>query len=397
MSETFRATGAPLVYLASAVLLFLTLKAVAKVRIAGRGPVLGAIGLGLALLGAVFEVGPSAVPPAMVAALLIGLALGAVAGYRLKAGTEPARVAWIPALAAAAAGLAALGTLNAGGQASIERTAAGTAVVLGASGLVLGAVVALRGGQSVRVAAAAALSGVLAGWAAALEGFAIHNVILLVAGGVAGTASLALGRIIGRASSRSFTDALFSSAADPSGYSNVRACGTDEASMVLETARTVLVVPGFGMPAAQAQHTVREVAEQLEKRGAKVVYVVLPSAGCMPGHINVALDEANVPHDKVADLGAAQALVPEADAVLVVGANDTVNAVAAADPKSPLFGLEALDLARARAVFVVKRSLRPGASGVKNPLFEQRNTLMMFGDGKRVMQALVAELKGAGH
>jgi NAD(P) transhydrogenase subunit beta len=150
------------------------------------------------------------------------------------------------------------------------------------------------------------------------------------------------------------------------------------------------------MPAAQAQHAVKEVVEQLEKRGTSVSYVLHPAAGCLPGHMNIALDEANVSHDKFVDLEAARQLVPGADAVLAVGANDTINAAASVEAGGALSGLEALDLSDARAVFVVKRSLRPGAGGVRNPLFERPNTMMMFGDGKKVMQALVAELKGGG-
>jgi H+-translocating NAD(P) transhydrogenase subunit beta len=398
MTESLRSTVAPLVYLISAVFLFLSLNAVSKVRKAGRAPILGAVGLVLALLGVVLELGTTAVPPAIAVAVMIGVIAGSAAGYRVRAGIAASRVAWIPALAGGAAALAAGGSLLAGGHHGVELVAACGALGLGAVALVLGLVLASHGGSTLKATTGAAFTGVLAGWAGALEGFALHNAILLVGAGVAGTAALAVGRIMARASGKSLLDALLSPAtADPSGYHNVRACGTDEAAMVLETAGTVVVVPGYGMPAAHAQHTVKEVVEQLEKRGAKVMYAVSPSAGCMPGHINIALDEANVPHEKVAELASAQAMVAEADAVLVVGANDTVNSWAASDPKSPLYGLAALDLKSARAVFVVKRSLKPGSAGVKNPLFEQPNTLMMFGDGKKVMQALVAELKGSGH
>jgi NAD(P) transhydrogenase subunit beta len=394
MTETLRGTGAPLVYLAAAVAVFLTLKSVVKVRVASRGRTLAVLALLLALLGAIFELGP--VPPALIGVIAAGLVIGGLAGTRGSAAPPPARVAWIAGLAGGAAALAAAGLLVENGLPAPDLAVAALSVLLGASSLGLGLAVAMRGSLSVSATTAAALAATFAGWSSALLGFAQENVILLVAGGVAGTAALALGRLVARAANRGLGAALFGGAADQNGYTNVRSCGTDEAAMVLETAGTVLLVPGFGMPAAQAQHTVKEVAEQLEKRGTRVVYAVNPAAGCLPGHMNIALDEANVPHDKIVDLTAAQDLVKAADAVLVVGANDTINASAATDSNSPLYGIGALDLGPARSVFVVKRSLRPGAAGVKNPLFERPNTMMMFGDGKRVMQALVAELKGGG-
>jgi NAD(P) transhydrogenase subunit beta len=397
VSQALHGTVAALVYLLAAVAFFLTLKSVAKVRVAARGRVLAVLALGLALLGAVLEIGAASVPPALIGVLVAGGALGAFLGSRGRASAPAARVAWIAGLAGAGSALSALATLVDGGLAGTEMLTAVMALALGAVSLVVGLAVSARGSLSIGATTAAALTATLAGWSVAMLGFALENVILLVAGGVAGTSALALGRLVARTANRSVTQAVFGGGADQSGYTNVRSCGTDEAAMVLENAGTVLLVPGFGMPAAQAQHTVKEVAEQLEKRGARVVYAIHPSAGCLPGHMNIALDEANVAHDRLIDLTAAQDLVKAADAVLVVGANDTINPSAALDSQNPLYGLGALDLGAARSVFVVKRSLRPGAAGVKNPLFERPNTMMMFGDGKRVMQALVAELKGGGH
>jgi NAD(P) transhydrogenase subunit beta len=396
MTEVLRGTGAPLVYLAAAVLCFLALKSVAKVRVARRGRTLAALALGLALLGAILELGTARLPPALIGVVAIGLILGVIAGSRGSIAPPASRVAWIAGLSGGASALAAAGLLSAGNLTPQDTAAAGLALLLGAASVALGLPISARGSLSVRAATAASLTAACAGWSVALLGFAFENMILLVAGGVAGTAGLALGKLVAKASNRGLGAALFGAGADQSGYTNVRSCGTDEAAMVLETAGTVLLVPGFGMPAAQAQHTVKEVAEQLERRGTKVVYAIIPAAGCLPGHMNIALDEANVPHEKLVDLTSAQALVKVADAVLVVGANDTINASAAMDSTSPLFGMGALDLGPARSVFVIKRSLRPGAAGVKNSLFERPNTMMMFGDGKRVMQALVAELKGGG-
>jgi NAD(P) transhydrogenase subunit beta len=396
MTEALRGTAAPLIYLAAAVAFFLTLKSVIKVRVAARGRVMAVLALALALLGTLLELGTVPVPPALIAALLGGLVVGAVAGSRGSMSPAASRVAWIAGLAGVSAALAAAGGLADGGFTGTEAVAAGLSVLLGALSLAIGMAVSLRGALTAGATTTAALAACFAGWSAALLGFALENVIMLVAGGVAGTAALSLGRLVARAANRTLAQAIFGSGADQSGYTNVRACGADEAAMVLETAGTVLLVPGFGMPAAQAQHTVKELAEQLERRGTRVVYAIHPVAGCLPGHMNIALDEANVAHDKIVDLTAAQEMVKAADAVLVVGANDTINPSAATDSHSPLYGLGALDLGAARSVFVVKRSLRPGAAGVKNPLFERPNTMMMFGDGKRVMQALVAELKGGG-
>jgi NAD(P) transhydrogenase subunit beta len=396
MTEALRGTGAPLVYLVAAVCFFLALKSAAKVRIATRARGLAVAALLLAVLGTILELGTQALPPALIGVVVVGLAVGLVAGGRGSTAPAASRVAWIAALSGGAAALASAATLMEGELAVPAVVAAGLSTLLGALSLGLGVAVSVRGALTTSATTAAAMAAAFAGWSVALLGFALENVILLVAGGVAGTASLSLGRLVAKAANRDLFHALFSGGADKSGYTNVRSCGTDEAAMVLENAGTVMLVPGFGMPAGQAQHTVKEVAEQLEKRGARVVYAVLPAAGCLPGHMNIALDEANVSHEKIIDLTAAQDLVKTADAVLVVGANDTINASAAADRQSPLYGLSVLDLTGARSVFVVKRSLRPGAAGVKNPLFERPNTMMMFGDGKRVMQALVAELKGGG-
>jgi NAD(P) transhydrogenase subunit beta len=401
--QALQGTAAPLVYLLAAVAFFLGLKAAVKVRVAGRAALLLGGGVVLALLGAGLEDLPAflrerSLPVDLLAYLLVGAAVGVLLGQRGTATPPAARVAFVPALAGAAASLAAAGAFTLpGGDLGAEAVALVSAMALGAVALVLGLVVALRGSPSVSSTAAAGTSALLAGWATALLGCALGNVILIVAGGVGGTAALTFARIAARSAGRSLVQVLLrGKEADESGYRNVRSCGTDEAAMVLETAGEVLVVPGFGMPAAHAQHAVKELVEQLEKRGARVAYVLHPAAGCLPGHINIALDEANVSHDNLVDLEAARARVASADAVLVVGANDTINAEAAADPSGALYGLDALDLSRARSVFVVKRSLRPGAGGVRNPQFERPNTMMMFGDGKRVLQALVAELKGGG-
>jgi NAD(P) transhydrogenase subunit beta len=314
----------------------------------------------------------------------------------------PARLAFVPALAGGAAALAGgAAWTGTGAQAGLAvSTALAGAIGLGAIATVLGAGLTWRGSARARSSAGTAAVALLSGWAIALLGVGIGNAILIITGGVVGTAALALARIVAQSAGTPLLALWTGRAGSASGqgdYGHVRACGSDEAAMLLAHARQVLVVPGFGMPAAQAQHAVKEIALQLEKRGASVTVAINPAAGCLPGHMNIALDEANWAHDKLVDLPRAQELVASADAVLVVGANDTVNAAAAADRGSPLYGLDALDLGAARLVLVVKRTLGPGAGGVKNPLFENPNTLMLFGDGKRVLQALASELKGAAH
>jgi NAD(P) transhydrogenase subunit beta len=397
MSEALRATGAPLVYGLSAIAFILGLTSIKKVRTARRGPPLIGLGLCLAVVGVVFEVGTEGLW-GFLPVLVGGGLVGGLFAARLPVTAAPARVAWIPALAGAAAAAAALGVLEPPAD-PIERSgAAMAAVASGASALLLGLGLTFGGKNTPRSSAAAALVVVLSGWATLLVGFALTNVILVIIGGVVGTAGIALGRIVGTASSQPFLRLVLGGvdASEHAGYTNVRSCSTEEAAMMLETADQVVIIPGFGMAGAQAQHAVHEMAEQLEKHGAKVIYAVHPTAGCVPGHMNIMLDEANVPRHLVVSTDAAGPFIKDADAIVVVGANDVVNP-ATSDTTSAVYGMEAPDLSAARTIFVIKRSLRPGARGVKNALFEQPNTTMIFGDAKRVMQSLVAELKGGAH
>jgi NAD(P) transhydrogenase subunit beta len=275
--------------------------------------------------------------------------------------------------------------------------AAGLAAVLGLGAFVVGLALAGRRRETAASSVWSALAAALAGWSVACVGLALSNVVLVVAGAVLGTAAFVVGGLIARAAGRSL-GALMGGApalSADSGYPNIRACGSEEAATMLEQAARVVIIPGFGMAAAQAQHAVKEVAEQLVKRGAEVIYAIHPAAGCVPGHMNIALDEANVPREMLRDLGAVGPELGRADAVLVVGANDVVNP-GSRDAGSPVQGMDAPDLTAARNVFVFKRSLRPGTLGVRNALFEQPNATMVFGDAKKVMQGLVAQLKGGG-
>jgi len=163
--------------------------------------------------------------------------------------------------------------------------------------------------------------------------------------------------------------------------------------MVMGYAQSVIIVPGYGMAVAQAQHAVREMADFLESRGVDVKYAIHPVAGRMPGHMNVLLAEANVPYDKLYDMADINSEFPRADVAFVLGANDVVNPAARNDRNSPIYGMPILDVDKAKRVIVVKRSMNPGFAGVQNPLFFLSNTSMLFGDARKVAQSLVTEIK----
>ena len=228
-----------------------------------------------------------------------------------------------------------------------------------------------------------------------MMGFALGNPLVVAVGGLTATAGWSLSRIVAKALGGSPLDLAFGRAADRGGaeYGNVTACGPEETAMVLESARKVIVVPGYGMAVAQAQHALAEVCRLLQARGATVAYAVHPAAGLIPGHMNVLLDEAKIDPGQILEWEAANRELADADVALVVGANDVINPDARGNPNSAVFGMPFIDVGRAAAVFVVKRSLRAGAAGVKNPLFEQPSTNMVFGDAKKILQAIGVELK----
>lgn len=268
--------------------------------------------------------------------------------------------------------------------------------VLGLGAGALGLLVGVSRANRPRANAAAALVVVAAGGADLVVGAMLSNALLLVIGGVAALSGLALGRAVIATTGRSLFAVLAGAdISGPHGYENVRQCAADEAAMVLEGTDNVVVVPGYGLARAQAQHGVKELSELLQKRGARVRVVVHPAAGIVPGHMNVLLDEAGIAHETIIDATHAAAAVAGAD-VVVVGANDVINS-GGARSTGPLEGLDALDLSTARSVWVIKRSLGPGQTNVKNQLFEQPNVTMVLGDAKKVLQSLVAHLKGGAH
>ncbi len=237
------------------------------------------------------------------------------------------------------------------------------------------------------------------GLAAAASGFVINNLLLVVAGALVGASGLILTKIMCKAMNRSLGNVLMggidddSQAEDAREYSNIKESSAEEVAMLFDGANSVIFVPGYGLAVAQAQHTVRELAEELEKRGVDVKYAIHPVAGRMPGHMNVLLAEADVPYDKLYELEKINGDFQSTDVAVILGANDVVNPIAREDSGSPIAGMPILDVDYAQTVVVVKRSLSPGYAGIKNPLFENDNTLMVFADAKVALQDMVKEVK----
>ena len=240
------------------------------------------------------------------------------------------------------------------------------------------------------------------GIAAAAAGFIIGNTVLIVAGALVGASGLILTMIMSKSMNRSLANVLFSgfgavtgsgAAAGPQGEPT--AITAQDAYYMLEAASNVLVVPGYGMAVAQAQHVVRELADLLQENGAEVRYAIHPVAGRMPGHMNVLLAEANVPYEALVEPGDVNPMMELVDVAIVIGANDVVNPAAREDESSPLYGMPIINVDEARSVFVLKRSMKPGFAGVENPLFIRSNTRMLFGDAKDTISNLIAEFKDA--
>ena len=237
-----------------------------------------------------------------------------------------------------------------------------------------------------------------AGLAAAATGFALRNDVLIVCGALDGASGLLLGRAMSRAMNRSFSNVLFGAfgavdARAPEAAPPPTVASVEDAAAVLSAARTLVVVPGYGLAVSQAQHALRDLATALAAGGCTVRYAVHPVAGRMPGHMNVLLAEANVPYDELFDLDAINADFASTDVALVVGANDVVNPAARTDPASPIYGMPILAADAARTCIVLKRSLAPGFAGIDNALFTRPGTLLVLGDAKKTLGALAAAVK----
>ncbi|MDX9874633.1 MAG: NAD(P)(+) transhydrogenase (Re/Si-specific) subunit beta [Spongiibacteraceae bacterium] len=241
------------------------------------------------------------------------------------------------------------------------------------------------------------------GVAAAAAGFVMGNSALIITGALVGASGLILTQIMCKAMNRSLPNVLFGRMgaggeqinADDIYQGKVKASSPEEVAMLLETARRVVIVPGFGLAMSQAQHAVRDLTDTLEARGVEVEFGIHPVAGRMPGHMNVLLAEAEIAYEKLIEMDAINATFEQTDVAIVIGANDVTNPMAREDKGSPIYGMPILNVDKARTVVVVKRSLSAGFAGLPNPLFAKDNTLMLFGDGKKAIVELVAALKSA--
>jgi len=272
-------------------------------------------------------------------------------------------------------------------------------VMVGVAG-VLGVLLTLSiGGADMPVVIA--LLNSYSGLAAAATGFVIDNNVLIIAGSLVGASGIILTNIMCKAMNRSLANVLFgvmgptseTPDADDVYGGKIKATSAEEIAMLFDGVRRVAIVPGYGMAVAQAQHTVRDLADLLEQRGIQVDYAIHPVAGRMPGHMNVLLAEADVDYDKLKEMDEINPTMAQVDVALVIGANDVVNPVARTDPKSPIAGMPIIDVDKARTVVVIKRSLSPGFAGIPNPLFAFDNTLMFFNDGKKAILEILAAVK----
>ena len=239
------------------------------------------------------------------------------------------------------------------------------------------------------------------GIAAAATGFLIDNQALIISGSLVGASGLILTNIMCKGMNRSLANVIFGAVgAETSGESsgdgkemNIKSYSTTEAAMILDAAEKVIIVPGYGLAVAQAQHVAREVADNLEAKGKKVLYAIHPVAGRMPGHMNVLLAEANVSYDLLKDLDEINPEFEDCDVALILGANDVVNPAARHDQSSPIYGMPILDVDKSRTVIINKRSMNPGFAGVQNELFGYDNSIMVFGDAKDMLNDLLKEIK----
>ncbi len=277
-------------------------------------------------------------------------------------------------------------------------------IILASLALLLGVLVVIPiGGADMPVVIS--LLNSYSGIAAALTGFVLSNMMLIVTGALVGASGIILTQIMCKSMNRSLLNVILGgfgnapAAGGPAGVSGkdiiVKEIGVEECAMVFESAQSCIVVPGYGMAVAQAQHVVRELSELLEKRGCTVKFAIHPVAGRMPGHMNVLLAEANVPYEKLYEMDAINEEFANTDVALVIGANDVTNPAARHVPSSPIYGMPILNTDKARTVVVVKRSLKPGYAGIDNELYGYPNCLMYLGDAKDAISKLIAEIKAS--
>jgi NAD(P) transhydrogenase subunit beta len=333
------------------------------------------------------------------ASLIGGLTFtGSLIAYAKLAGSK-----WIPDAPVQFAGqkvliaVLLLGSLALAGVLVAQPDAGYVLILVAALALILGVLLVIGiGGADMPVVIA--LLNSYSGIAAAMAGFVLNNSALIITGALVGASGIILTKIMCKAMNRSLMNVLFGGVGGavaggkggPQG--EARAFNVEDAAIVLDAARSVIIVPGYGMAVAQAQHAVKEFAQQLESRSIDVKYAIHPVAGRMPGHMNVLLAEADVPYEQLQDLEQINPQFEQADVALVIGANDVTNPAARHDTTSPIYGMPILDVDKARTVFVIKRSMNPGFAGIQNELYFKENTGMIFGDAKKVVSDLSAEL-----
>ncbi len=460
---TGTATWVDVAYLVAAICFIVALKGLSSPRTARRGNLIGAAGAVLAVAVAFASEHPRNLA-AIVAAIVVGAAVGVPAARRVPMTAMPQLVALFNGVgggAAAVVALLELGGLDRGvplvaalftlvvGSVSFSGSAltfvklqelmtgrpvtfpggpyvfgglAAVAVGLAAAVYAVGGAGGPAGALATATVAVSLLVGVLfvlpvggadvpiaisllnafTGMTVAAGGYVLQNSLLLVAGTLVGAAGTLLTRLMAAAMGRSVTSILFGAftarAAGPAGSAEqrpVRSVGPEDVAIQLGYARKVIVVPGYGLAVAQAQHTVRELADTLTARGVEVLYGIHPVAGRMPGHMNVLLAEAEVPYDKLKDMDGINGEFASADVALVVGANDVVNPAARTSPGAPIFGMPILNVDQAASVVFLKRSMRPGFAGIENELLYDRRTALLFGDAKESLSKVLAAVKNS--
>ena len=299
-------------------------------------------------------------------------------------------------------GLVALATVAIGASLALDPTQTFLFPVFVALALLFGVLLVIPIGGADMPTVIALLNS-YAGLAASAMGFALGNKLLIVAGALDGASGFILALIMCKAMNRSFANVMFggfgATAASAAGGKDdrvVRSASAEEAALQLENASSVVVIPGYGMAVAQAQHKVAELYQALTKKGVDVKFAIHPVAGRMPGHMNVLLAEANVPYEQLVELDDINPELPQTDVALIIGANDTINPSARDDPNSAIAGMPIIEADRAKSVFVIKRSMNAGFAGIDNPIYYNANTQMLFGDAKEMVGSIAKELAGGG-